>query len=63
MIGHNSVMMEIQTAMKGWQLSTNKYTAFIDFNRKKCGAPFIRAVAEGQVEINIFDRLNNKIQG
>ena len=61
--GNNAVILEIQTAMKNWFLSSQKYSGFLDFGRKNCGAKFIRAMANGQVEFNLFDTYNEKMKG
>ena len=61
--GRNAVIVEVQTAMKNWILSSSKYTAFLEFGRKQCGAKFIRAMANGAVDLNIFDKYNTKMKG
>ena len=61
--GRNAVIVEVQTAMKNWILSSSKYTAFLEFGRKACGAKFMRAMANGAVDLNIFDKYNTKMKG
>ena len=61
--GNNAVILEIQTAMKNWVLSSMKYSGFLDFGRKACGAKFVRAMANGQVQVNLFDIYNEKMKG
>ena len=62
--GHNAVIVEVQTPqLKNWRLADKKYTAFVEFSRTWCGAKFIKAVAAGRIDINIFDTFNPKMKG
>jgi hypothetical protein len=61
--GRNAAIVEVQTAMKNWFLTDKRYTAFIEFSRKNCGAKFLRSISNGNVDINIFDTFSPKVKG
>ena len=53
--GRNSVIMQIETQIKFLGLNYQTYTAFMEFNTNNCGNKFVKAVATGQVNFNVYD--------
>jgi len=53
--GQGSMIMQMESQKVGIALNSKSYTGFLEFQQKNCGNAFIKAVANGLVDFQIFD--------
>ena len=53
--GQGSMIMQMESQRTGINLNSKSYTGFLEFQQKNCGNAFIKAVANGLVDFQIFD--------